>query len=527
MISPDLGQRIRGLFGPVGMFERAARPPAAQGYLGGAALVAAAAVVTAIVSRFAELPGPGVLFLGAVVISAILWGRGPAIVCALLSVGALSFFIYEPVYSFSIGRAQDVVDLVVFCVLAVICGNLGGRLRREQVRTAESEELVSRLYTFGRRLAGLADRQQLYTVVLEHLEVALGQPALLLIPTGDALEMVRRTNDDPLLSPADLAAATKIVFDDGPARAPTARLASGWSVRPLHAAGTNVAALAWPNRADPALPVANDLYLELVLGQIAIAIDRVQLAETSENARVEAKAERFREALISSISHDLKTPLASILASATALQTPDQYPASMRAEFAATIRTLAERLTYAIENIVDLSRVRAGDLESRAEAIEVSDIVNAAVERAQPRLAEHRVEVAVSAALPMIKVDDFLIEHALVNLLDNAAKYAPPGSLIRIGADYADGFVRLDVSDEGIGIEPKDVERIFDFSVRGSPGSGVPGSGLGLTICRAFVEASGGRVTASSRGRGKGATFRMMLPLAPEGGVSHHLAYND
>jgi K+-sensing histidine kinase KdpD len=263
-------------------------------------------------------------------------------------------------------------------------------------------------------------------------------------------------------------------------------------------------------------PPVDAEYRRALLGHAALALDRARLRGEIAEARLRMQGEALREALINSVSHDLQTPLAAILGSATALESlPGEAGPRARGELVATIRDQAERLASDIENVLDLSRIRAGQVPARLELVELADIVNAALRRKQRALAAHAVEVALPADLPMLRLDLFLTEHALANVLDNAAKHAPAGSRLRVTASVQNGEVALDVSDEGSGIRAEDLPRIFEPFYRGAAAGDAPaaGSGLGLAICRAFVEANGGSVEARSAGPGGGTTVRLRLPV--------------
>jgi two-component system sensor histidine kinase KdpD len=234
------------------------------------------------------------------------------------------------------------------------------------------------------------------------------------------------------------------------------------------------------------------------------------------------QGEALREALINSVSHDLQTPLAAILGSATALESFGEHGVPrVQRELVATIRDESERLASYIDNVLDLTRIRSGQIAPRLELVELSDIINAALRRKQKALCGHAVHVELPPDLPMLRLDLFLMEHALANVLDNAAKYAPAGSKLSIVAGVRNGLVALDVTDSGSGIHAEDLQRVFDAFYRGAGPEGRPasGTGLGLAICRAFVEANGGSVAALSAGPGRGATVRLRLPV-PESAVS-------
>lgn len=231
------------------------------------------------------------------------------------------------------------------------------------------------------------------------------------------------------------------------------------------------------------------------------------------------RQEALREALLNSVSHDLQTPVAAILGSATALESfagPEGAPA--RRELVGAIRDQAERLASTIENVLDLTRIRAGQLAPRLEMVELADIVDAALRRKGKALAGHAVRVALPADLPMLHLDLFLMEHALANVLGNAAKYSRPGSEIAVAASVHGREVVLSVADQGSGIRAEDLPRVFEpfFRGRSSLGAPAPGTGLGLAICRAFVAANGGSAEAESAGEGRGTTVRLRLPVPRE-----------
>lgn len=257
--------------------------------------------------------------------------------------------------------------------------------------------------------------------------------------------------------------------------------------------------------------------LDLVVFSV-VAMVTSRLATQAKRNAVEGEAERFREALINAISHDLRTPLSAIIGSASALQMGGtQMDARAQTDLIATIREEADHLNAVIADVLDLSRIRAGAIRPRHETVELADVLTAALRQTQRSLAGRHVIVEMPTDLPMVTVDLSLMRRALVNLLENAAKYSTPCAEIRVSAQTEGDQVRLDIADEGVGIDPPELDRIFDRFYRGAGGaSDVPGSGLGLAICRAFVEANGGRVEAMSQGRGLGATLRVTLPTADE-----------
>jgi two-component system sensor histidine kinase KdpD len=258
--------------------------------------------------------------------------------------------------------------------------------------------------------------------------------------------------------------------------------------------------------------------LDTFAGQIALAIDRAQLASFAETARVTAETEALRNTLLSSISHDLRTPLAFITGASTALADPGvSLDPEARARLAQTIAARSRDMAGLVSNVLDLVRLESGHVALRREWQSVDDLVGSALQKVATRLATRRVEVELPADLPSVHVDAALVSQALVNLLDNVAKHTPEGTNVRIVAQPDDDFVRLAVEDDGPGLPPGDPERLFAKFQRGRNESDVPGAGLGLTICRAIVEAHGGKVTASSR-PGGGARFEVSLPTREASG---------
>jgi two-component system sensor histidine kinase KdpD len=255
--------------------------------------------------------------------------------------------------------------------------------------------------------------------------------------------------------------------------------------------------------------------LDALVDQAAIAIERVSLARGLAEARVQAETERLRAALLTSISHDLRTPLASIIGTVSSLRSyADKYEARERDELLATLQDEAERLNRFVGNLLDMTRLESGAIELKLDFADVTEIIGAALERAGSVLARHRVEVEIAPELPMLRLDALLSEQVLFNLLDNAAKYAPPESRIDIRARRDGDTVAIEIIDEGPGIPAGDLERIFNKFYRvQAQDRRRAGTGLGLAICRGFIEAQGGRIEAQNRRDRAGAVLTIRLPV--------------
>jgi two-component system sensor histidine kinase KdpD len=273
-----------------------------------------------------------------------------------------------------------------------------------------------------------------------------------------------------------------------------------------------------PDALGPLLTPDERRLLDALADQAAVAIERITLAKGLDEARVQAETERLRAALLTSLSHDLRTPLAAILGTASSLRSyPEKYGPREREELLATLQEEAERLSRFVANLLDMTRLESGTIDLRLEAIDVGEIIGAALNRTAKLLDRHRVEVEIDPDLPMLRLDAALFEQVLVNLLDNAAKYAPPGSRVEVRAQRDGDHAEIAVSDEGPGIPEADHERIFDKFYRvQAEDRRRAGTGLGLAICRGFVEALGGRIVAGNRRDRSGAVLTIILPIVSQ-----------
>jgi two-component system sensor histidine kinase KdpD len=483
-----------------------------------AASVAIVGLAAHVLTRIVPLPHVSILFLAAVVTSAALWGFWPSVLAAVLSVAAGSYFFYSPIFSFRVANVQDLADLAVFVIVAAFTSRLAASVRARALEAQRRQETIARLLAFSERLAGSTSEADLNASILEHLAPVLGRPIHLLLPQDGRLTVAASLGDADALPEQVWPAAARVMAGDEPALA-------GWRLERLATAQAQAGVVA----ARKPTPSADPEHAKALLGQAALAIERARLRREIADARIKVQGEALRGALINSVSHDLQTPLAAILGSATALESFGEHgDARARRELVATIRDESERLASYIDNVLDLTRIRSGQIAPRLELVELSDIVNAALRRKQKALEGYAVRVELPPDLPMLRLDLFLMEHALTNVLDNAVKYAPAGSKLSIVAGVQNGDVVLDVTDSGSGIRSQDLGRIFDAFYRGAGPEARPpsGTGLGLAICRAFVEANGGSVTALSAGLGRGATLRLRLPI-PESAAATESAVTD
>jgi len=460
------------------------------------------------------------VFLTAVLASAVTGGLGPSLYASLASVLTINYFFLPPLYTFTIADPDNIAALFFFAVVAVIASNLAARMCAEAVTARTRAKTTEDLYLFSRKLAGVIVLDDLLWATAHQIAAMLKVNVVLLLREGDTVAVRAGYPPEDELEEADLAAAKWAWQHNRPAgRGADTLPGAKWLFLPMRT-GRGPVGLVGIDTGRPGALLTPDQrrLLDSLMDQAAIAIERVTLAEDVDRAKLAAETERLRSALLTSISHDLRTPLASILGSATSLNSygPMLDEASRR-ELTATIQEEAERLNRFIANLLDMTRLESGAIRPRTGPVDLAEIVGSALERAGRILAGHRIDVDLAGDLPMLDLDAVLFEQVLFNLLDNAAKYAPVGSLIVVRAGREDGHVRVEVLDEGEGIPPEDVERIFDKFYRvHARDRQRAGTGLGLAICRGFVEAMGGTIKAGNRHDRTGAVFTLVLPAVAD-----------
>ncbi|MBV9418763.1 MAG: GAF domain-containing protein, partial [Alphaproteobacteria bacterium] len=355
----------------------------------------------------------------------------------------------------------------------------------------------------------------------------LGMRIVILLPEGESVAVRAGYPPEDTLDEADLAAAKWAWQHNAPAGRGADTLPGAKRLFLPMSTGRGTVGIVGLDNDKPGLLLTPDQrrLFDALADQAALAIERINLAGEIDRSRLAAETERLRAALLTSISHDLRTPLASILGSATSLKSQrGALDAVAQAELVDTIQEEAERLNRFIANLLDMTRLESGAVEPRLELTEIGDVVGSALRRASKVLVHHAVDVSLAANLPPVKVDAVLFEQILFNLLDNAAKYAPRDTRISITGVVAGNSVRLEVADQGDGIPLTDVERIFDKFYRAQAGDRQrAGTGLGLPIARGFVEAMDGTITAGNLTEGTGAVFTIVLPV-PKDQLQEHAA---
>ncbi|HMM63010.1 MAG TPA: sensor histidine kinase KdpD [Mesorhizobium sp.] len=484
-------------------------------YLVSSGLVGAAAGCGVLLARFLNVQNVALVFLTAVLVSAVAFGLRAALFSSLLSVLAFNFFFLPPFYSVTISDPENVVALFFFLVVALIASNLTASVRSQAMMARNRARTTEDLYRFSAKLAGIASLDDLLWAISSQVASMLKVRVVLFLPEAGSLELKAAWPPEDVAEEGDLAAAKWSWENNRPAGRGADTLPGARRLfLPMRTGRGPVAVIGIDSdKPGPILTPDERRLLDALSDQAALAIERVNLARDFDNAMRAAERDKLRAALLTSISHDLRTPLASILGAADSLASLPDLAQRDRGELLATIQEEAERLNRFIANLLDMTRLESGAVEPNMSLEDVGEVVGAALRRAERILAGHRVETGIEPGLPLVRLDAVLFEQVLFNLLDNAAKYAPAGSTIHVQGWRAGHSVKLQVLDEGGGIPPEDLERIFDKFYRVRKGdSQRAGTGLGLAVCRGFVEAMGGSIEARND-EGGGAAFTITLPV--------------
>ncbi len=494
---------------------------------GTGALFVAALGISLLLREVLAVANADLILLVGVTLTALIYGAWPALAAAAISALAYNFLFLPPLYTFTIADPENVVAFAVFALVAVVTANLAARVRTAAVEAVRRNEETENLYRFSRKLAEAVQFEDILAVIAHQVARALAVRVVILLPFEDRLRVGAGSPSEETLGPADLAAA-HWSWEHSRAAGREADLFPGaaWSFMPLATGRGKIGVIGMTADGTGGLLTADRRRLvEALCDQAAVAIERVNLAAEAERMRFSAESARLKDALLTSISHDLRTPLASILGAATTLRdSSGALSPSSREELTSVIQEEAERLNRLIANLLDMTKLKSGNLPVAASPIDVADVVGSALFRARSVVAHHRVQLDVDPELPMINGDPVMLEQVIFNLLDNAAKYAPAGTTIFIRATCAGDVVQMNIEDEGPGLARTDVERIFEKFYRARPkDASRPGTGLGLAVARGFVEAMGGRIDAQNRDGVQGASFRLAFNAVPSPLRAHAL----
>ncbi|RQS28537.1 DUF4118 domain-containing protein [Burkholderia sp. Bp8992] len=507
-------------------------------YVYAAAICAAITVVASLVSERLDLTNLVMLYLLGVVFSAVRLGRGPGVLQSFLSVAAFDYFFVPPRMSFSVSDTQYLLTFFGMLLTSLVISHLTSTLTRQASVAQRRERRTGAIYAMARELGAALTTEQIVEIGSRHVGEVFRARVAFLLP--DSADKVRQKIEEPdaavTLTGADLDSDVgQWVYDQQrPAGRGTDTLpATAALYLPLKAPMRTRGVLAVASREPRELEVPEQQrMLDAFAAQIALALERVHYVEIARDALVNMESERLRNSLLSAISHDLRTPLttivgfSSMLANGRAAAQGGDTAAAERfaqreGELVDAIHDEALRMTGIVTNLLDMARLQAGSLQLKRQWSLLEETVGAALAACKRVLARHPARVALPADLPLLQMDAVLMERLFTNLFENAAKYTPPDTPIEIGAERVtdDGlpFVRVHVDDHGPGLPAGMETRIFDKFTRGEKESATPGIGLGLAICRAIVEAHGGKIGALNRtapdGRVTGARFWFTLPI--------------
>jgi two-component system sensor histidine kinase KdpD len=497
---------------PLRRAPRAAEPVSWAGALVAAPFVAVATGLAASAWRLLALPDVAMLYLLVIAVAAVRWGRRASIVAAALSVAAYDFFFVEPYYTFAVSDLRHVLTFATMFVIGVVIGTLALRIRRQERAAVQREQRTAVLLALSRELERALDEGSVATALVKAVRSVFGRGAAVLLADPERGLVPAAREGEVALDAPELAVARYAQERDEAAGAGTDTL-PGARVRcePLRSGPDSFGVLVIDaGAAERALAPEDRDLIEAFARQGALVLARSRLLELAKAAAVRARTEELRSSLLSSVSHDLRTPLAAITGAASALR-EEAAAGSEHGELLDTIAQEAGRLERLLANLLDMTRLESGGVEPKREWVPLEEIVGAALTRLEPQLAGREIRTELPADLPLAFADPVLLEQLVLNLLENAAKHTPPGTPIEVRAAAAEGSLELEVADRGPGLAPGEETKIFEKFQRGAR-TGAGGVGLGLAICRAIATAHAGRIDAENR-PGGGAVFRLVLPL--------------
>jgi two-component system sensor histidine kinase KdpD len=483
-------------------------------------LVAAATIASYPIQGMIHPTNLVMIYLAAVVVAALYWGRGPSMLASLLSVLAFDFFFVQPKLTFTVTDTQFLLTFLGLLIVGTIISNLTAQVHDQLEALQQREAQTSTLYSLSRDLTTAVGLDAVLQTVINHIGETICRDTVILLPKGEGLE-TRAASEGFILDVDEEAVALWAYQHGQPAGRGTSTLPAA-SVRylPLKTTHGTVGVLgAKPTSHGDLLAPEQRQFLDAYANLAALAVERAQLDEQASQAQVLRATEKLQTALLNSISHDLRTPLASISGALDSLAEAEQdgehriqLDRPARLELLENAREQARRLNRLVGNLLEMTRLEAGAIKLNRMESDIQDIVGAAVASMKDHLAIHPICIEAPETLPSVQVDFVLIEQVLVNLLDNAAKFSPPETPIDIIARRSGAAVEITVRDQGPGIPADDRTKVFDKFYRVNRRDGIGGTGLGLSICKGIIEAHGGRIWVSDFPPG-GTQVSFILPI--------------
>jgi len=486
------------------------------GYAASLMLAVAVTVVCELFRPFLEPTNIAMFYLLAVVVAAVRLGRKPATVTSLLGVLAFDFFFVPPRMTFAVADSQYLITFVALFTVGIVISTLVTRARERAEAMRERELQTASLYYLSRDLAAAAEIDVVMKAVVRNVEEALNARVVMLLPEGERLDVMAASDgltlDTKELAVADWAFRNRHASGHGT----DTLVSSSFIYLPLQTPASilGVMGVQMENEVDY-LSTENRRLLDAFATQTAMAMERIQFSLQAEQAQILQARENLERALLNSISHDLRTPLASVTGVLSSLKDEGTHLSeAARTELLETACGEAERLNRFVGNLLDMTRIEAGAVRLNTEECDVQDLVGCALTALEPRIGKREVSFRMLPVMPLVPMDMVLMIQVLVNLLENSLKYSPPGTPIEITATTDPSWLIIDVADRGAGIPEQDLKRIFDKFYRIPVPEGAGGTGLGLSICKGIVEAHGGRIRAENRAGG-GLSIQIRLPLSP------------
>ena len=477
------------------------------GYAASLALVALVTLAGVSIGLFGSITNVALLYLVPVLVAATRYGLRTGVVTGIVASLAYNFFFIPPVHTFTIADPQNLITVIVLLGVAVLVSQMAARARAQTLLAERNAAQNRALAGFARLIAGETRAAGVGQVLCGEVARLLEVRTILLLPEAEALVLRAANPPEDTLATLDHAAARWAFDRMRPAgRGSDTLTASDWLFTPVVAGGHSLGVFAIA-REDSGAPIRADQrpLLTSLIDQAALSLERIAAETAMAEVGQLREADRLRSALLSSVSHDLRTPLTAIIGTLAAMHPAD--PAQARQ--IATVRVESERLGRFVANLLDMARIEAGVLTHAIEPVDIAEAVASAVHDLKPQLAGHPVRLDVSPELPFVRVDPQLFHHCLLNLIDNAAKYGDPGTPVTIAARREPGGLTLAVLDEGPGLPPGSEERVFETFARIEGSDRRGGTGLGLAIVKGFGEAMGLTVTAGNRADSPGAAFTL------------------
>lgn len=486
-----------------------------RGYAASLALLVAATLICELLRPFLAPTNMIMFYLLAVVVAAVRLGRRPAIATALLGVVAFNFFFVPPRLTFIVADPQYLLTFLGLFVVGAVISTLVARSRERAEVIRAREVQTASLYYLSRDLAAAVDIAAVLKAVVRNVEEALNAGVVILLPEGEQLDILA-ASAGLVLDLKEQAVADWVFRNNQPAGRGTETLISAALLYlPLQTPASTLGVMGVRlEEKEDYHSQENRLLLDAFATQAAMAMERIRFSRQAEQAQILQARENLERALLNSISHDLRTPLVTVTGVLSSLKEEGAHLSDQaRQELLATAYSEAQRLNRFVGNLLDMTRIEAGAIRLNFEPCDVQDLVGCALAAIEPRIGERRIEVQVADDLPLISLDLVLMTQVLVNLLDNAHKFAPTGSVIEISATADVAGLTLEVADQGAGVPEADLQRIFDKFYRIPVPEGAGGTGLGLSICKGIVEAHNGTIRAENRAGG-GLRIVIHLPLA-------------